>query len=262
MIGAGYVLEAKHQNLFLADNNKSAEIIFPIAFDGTKTKTWGGMTFMVHAPVGGKMNPEEFGIGGGWGGLRTTQQFVDHFDDKSGKTDSRAMFFTDGQNKEVADISSFADGYAITKYKNITSKGVKGSDPEGNFPDTDFPMFRLADVYLMYAEAVLRGGSGGDLTTALQYVNALRARAYNGAQGNVSLLNLDLIIKERGRELYWECHRRTDLIRFKMFTGTSYVWAWKGGTKAGAGVSDNMKLFPIPSSDIVANPNLIQNAGY
>jgi hypothetical protein len=262
VIVAGYALESKYQNLFLADNHKSAEIIFPIAFDGTKTKTWGGMTFMVHAPVGGKMNPAEFGINGGWGGLRTTQQFVDHFDDKTGKTDSRAMFFTDGQNKEVADISSFADGYAITKYNNVTSTGVKGSDSEGNFPDTDFPMFRLADVYLMYAEAVLRGGSGGDLTTALQYVNALRTRAYNGSQGNISTINLDLIIKERGRELYWECHRRTDLIRFKQFTGTSYVWAWKGGTKAGAGVSDNMKLFPIPSSDIVANPNLVQNTGY
>ncbi|MHA8067357.1 RagB/SusD family nutrient uptake outer membrane protein [Aquirufa sp. ROCK2-A2] len=262
VIGAGYVLESKYQNLFLADNHKSAEIIFPIAFDGTKTKTWGGMTFMVHAPVGGKMNPADFGINGGWGGLRTTQQFVDHFDDKTGKTDSRAMFFTDGQNKEVADISAFTDGFAITKYKNVTSTGVKGSDSEGNFPDTDFPMFRLADVYLMYAEAVLRGGAGGDLTTALQYVNALRSRAYNGSQGNVSVLNLDLIIKERARELFWECHRRTDLIRFKMFTGSSYVWAWKGGSKAGASVSDNLKLFPIPSSDMVANPNLVQNTGY
>jgi hypothetical protein len=262
VIGAGYVLESKYQNLFLADNHKSAEIIFPVAFDGTKTKTWGGMTFMVHAPVGGKMNPAEFGINGGWGGLRTTQQFVDHFSDVSGKTDSRAMFFTDGQNKEVADISTFTDGFAITKYKNVTSTGVKGSDSEGNFPDTDFPMFRLADVYLMYAEAVLRGGTGGDLTTALQYVNALRTRAYNGSQGNVNTLNLDLIIKERGRELYWECHRRTDLIRFKLFTGSSYVWAWKGGSKAGAGVPDYLKLFPIPSSDIVANPNLVQNTGY
>jgi len=263
VIGAGYVLESKYKNLFLADNHKSAEIIFPIAFDGTRTKTWGGMTFIVHAPVGGKMNPADFGINGGWGGLRTTQQFVDHFDDKTGNTDSRAMFFTDGQNKDVADISSFNDGYAITKYKNVTSTGVKGSDPEGNFPDTDFPMFRLADVYLMYAEAVLRGGTGGDLTTATSYVNALRNRAYNGSSaGNVSTLNLDLLIRERGRELYWECHRRTDLIRFKLFTGSTYLWAWKGGSKAGATVSDDLKLFPIPSSDIVANPNLVQNKGY
>jgi hypothetical protein len=188
---------------------------------------------------------------------------VDHFDDKTGNTDSRAMFFTDGQNKDVADISSFNDGYAITKYKNVTSTGVKGSDPEGNFPDTDFPMFRLADVYLMYAEAVLRGGTGGDLTTATSYVNALRNRAYNGSSaGNVSTLNLDLLIRERGRELYWECHRRTDLIRFKLFTGSTYLWAWKGGSKAGATVSDDLKLFPIPSSDIVANPNLVQNKGY
>ncbi len=264
IIGAGYTLDAEYRTLFLADNNKSNEIIFPIAFDGVKTKTWGGMTFLVHAPIGGKMDPSVFGVNGGWGGLRTTKQFVDLFADKTGATDKRAMFFTTDQNLEIEDLFKFGDGYAITKYKNVTSTGAKGSDSEGNFPDTDFPMFRLADVYLMYAEAVVRGGAGGTQAQALTYVNQLRSRAYKGAasNGNVTSIDLNFILAERGRELQWEAHRRTDLIRFKKLTTADYLWAWKGGVKEGRAVSDNLNVFPIPSSDIIANPNLKQNTGY
>lgn len=85
--------------------------------------------------------------------------------------------------------------------------------PTGHFPDTDFPMFRLADVYLMYAEAVLRGGQGGSVTQATDYINILRSRAYGNSNGNISTaqLTLDFILDERARELYWEGHRRTDL---------------------------------------------------
>lgn len=262
VLAAGYTLDANYNTLFLADNNNSKEIIFPVLFDGTRTKTWGGMTFLVHAPVGGNMNPATFGINGGWGGLRTTSAFVKLFPDATGKADSRAMFHTDGQTLEIAEIGTFTDGYAITKYRNVTSAGKAGSDPEGNHPDNDFPMFRLADVHLMYAEAVVRGGTGGDNALALQYFNALRQRAYKNTSGNVTSLNLDLILAERGRELYWECHRRTDLIRFGRFTEGSYLWPFKGGVPAGRAVSDNLKLFPIPASDIVANPNLKQNTGY
>lgn len=262
VIGAGYTLDSEYRKLFLTDNNASPEMIFPIAFDGTRTKTWGGMTFLVHAPVGGSMNPNEFGINGGWSGLRTTKSLVNLFTDITGKTDKRAMFYTAGQNLDIADISTFTDGYAITKYKNLSSTGAKGSDIEGNFPDTDFPMFRLADVYLMYAEAVLRGGTGGSTAQAMQYVNAIRQRAYGNATGNVTALTLDFILQERARELYWEGHRRTDLIRFGKFTDASYVWPWKGNVKDGKGVADYLNLFPIPATDIVANPNLKQNTGY
>ncbi|GAA4466234.1 RagB/SusD family nutrient uptake outer membrane protein [Nibrella saemangeumensis] len=257
-----YALEPTYQRLFLADNNNSKEIIFAITFDGQRTKTWGGMTFLVHAPVGGSMDPKQFGINGGWAGVRATRSFVEKFSDVTGKTDTRAMFYTNGQTLEISDIFTFSNGYAITKYKNLTTAGVAGSDPEGNFPDTDFPMLRLADVYLMYAEAVLRGGTGGDLTTALNYVNLLRQRAYGGASGNVSSINLQFIIDERARELYWEAHRRTDLIRFGLFTTQAYVWPWKGGVQQGRAVEDFRTLFPIPASDLVANPNLKQNPGY
>ncbi|WP_439882561.1 RagB/SusD family nutrient uptake outer membrane protein [Pontibacter sp. MBLB2868] len=265
VIDAGYSLTPDYDNLFLADNDKSNEIIFAIRFDGLRTTTWGGMTYLVHAPVGGSMNKDDFGINGGWGGLRTTKAFVNKFSDISGNTDDRANFYTAGQELEINDLFTFTDGYAIAKWKNVTSTGQKGSDPSGNHPDTDFPMFRLADIYLMYAEAVLRGGTGGDMATALQYVNNVRNRAFLApASGTItqSQLNLDFILAERARELYWEAHRRTDLIRFKRFTTDNYIWPWKGGVKEGKAVEPFRTLFPLPSTDLTANPNLVQNPGY
>ena len=116
----------------------------------------------------------------------------------------------------------------------------------------------------MYAEAILRGGTGGDLNTALGYINDLRYRAYgdNSGQISASQLTLDFILEERARELYWEGHRRTDLIRFKRFSETNYTWPWKGGVIGGRSTNSNYNLFPIPSSDLGANPNLKQNPGY
>ena len=265
VINAGYTLEPHFANMFKADNNKSNEMIFPIESDGIHTQGYGGMTYLVHAQVGGSMNPANFGINGGWSGFRTTKEYVSLFSDPSGNTDKRAMFYTNGQTLSMSDEYTFTDGYAITKFKNVTSTGTAGSDATGNFVDTDFPVFRLADVYLMYAEAVLRGGSGGSLVTALQYVNAVRTRAYDGSlAGNITAgqLNLQFILDERGRELYGEAQRRTDLIRFGQFTGGAYVWQWKGGTLNGTSVSDNLNLMPIPAAQIVTNPTLKQNPGY
>ncbi len=260
VIDAGYTLETKYDNLFKTDNNNSKEIIFPVAFDGTRTKTWGGMTYLVHAPVGGSMSAAAFGIDGGWGGLRTTKALVSLFADPSGKTDTRAMFYTDGQKLEIEDLTQFSNGYAITKYKNVSSTGTRGSDL--THPDTDYPMFRLADAYLIYAEAATRGA--GDRALALQYVNALRARAYGNANGNITAAQLtsDFILDERARELFWEGTRRTDLVRYNKYTSSSYVWPWKGGTKEGKAVSDYLKIYPIPATDLTANPNLKQNPNY
>lgn len=256
-----YTLEENYQDLFIADNDQSKEVIFAIPFDGLSTETWGGTTYLVHAALGGSMKPEDYGVNSAWFGLRTTGAFVDLFSDISGDTDERAIFYTDGQTKEINAVSNFSDGYAMPKYTNMTRDGVAGSDL--THPDTDFPMFRLADAYLMYAEAVLRGGTGGDAGTALNYVNLLRKRAYNDSTGNITAadLTLDFILDERGRELYWEGHRRTDLIRFNQFS-TNGIWPWKGGVKEGKTTDAYRNLFPIPSSDILANPKLRQNDGY
>ena len=259
VIAAGYTLESNYSNLFLADNNlRKNEIIFPLVCDGEHTQTWGGMTFLIHSTVGGDMPASESGIDGGWGGNRTTKSFVNLFTDITGKTDSRALFWTQGQTLEIGDIFNFRDGYALRKFRNISSTGVVGSNL--SHPDTDFPLFRYADALLIYAEAVLRGGTGGDKTTALGYVNAIRERAYGNDNGNITAtqLTLDFILDERGRELFWECHRRTDLRRFGKLAGGTYIWPWKGGVATGQSVDAKYNLFPIPDSDINANPNLKQ----
>ena len=452
LINAGYSLEPEYQHVFLADNHNSNEIIFPVTFDGINTRTWGGMTFIIRAGIGGSIDPLESGVVSGWGGTRITQQVVDNFGDIGGvltefetkknlpqvyvvgefqgdtilteyainsiesnrinegfqyfeagtefriapfpsvssglgdngadgtldtggnpivapetgvyyikvdmndrtyvlqkvelkatgssvgadvsftwdpetriasapmtlspgelsfkaegadlvlgdsdgdgyltfaegpimidysepvevfldigkqaftykisstSFDRRGIFNSEGQSLEIDDISTFNAGYAVTKFKNVNSDGSPGSDTD--FPDTDFPMFRLADFYLMAAEAILR--SNGDINTAVNYVNECRQRAFQGSGGNVtaSELDLDYIIEERARELYWECHRRTDLVRFNLLTTSDYLWDWKGGVQEGRGVESFRNVYPIPSTDINANPNLEQNDGY
>lgn len=254
----GYQLHEDYDELFLADNHTADGIIFPIAFDGDNTRTFGGTSFVIHAAIGGSMSAADFGVDGGWAGHRVTPQFVDMFD---ADNDGRAMFYTDGQSLEIDNLTDFTNGYAITKWKNITSDGQPGPVPE--FPDTDFPMFRLADAYLMYAEAHVRGG-GGDASKAVTLVNDLRERAYGDNSGDITAsdLDADFVMEERARELYWEGHRRTDLIRHGEFTGSEYVWAYKGGDQDGSSTSDTYKVFPIPASEVNSNTNLSQNEGY
>jgi hypothetical protein len=265
--GAGYSIpeDMPYQNLFLADNDTNGaqnEIIFPITFDGLNTQSYGGMTFIIHAAVGGSMVPADFGVSSGWAGLRTTPQLVDKFPGGADSADSRALFYTDGQKKEINSIPTFTDGYAVAKYKNVDVNGNQGSDTSGEFPDTDFPMFRLGDTYLMYAEAVLRGG-GGTKAQAVMYINELRERAYGNSGNNITEANLtmDFILNERARELYWEAHRRTDLIRFNQFTENG-IWAFKGGVPQGSTTQAYRNIFPIPASDLGVNTNLTQNQGY
>jgi len=267
IIEAGYSIPADipYQNLFLADNDSNGaqnEVIFPITFDGLNTQSYGGMTFIIHASIGGTMKPEDFGVSSGWAGFRTTPQMVDKFPGGAESADSRAIFYADGQNKEINNISLFTDGYAVAKYKNIDVNGNQGSDSSGEFPDTDFPMFRLGDAYLMYAEAVLQGG-GGTKGQAVIYINQLRERAYGNSSNNITDANLtmDFILNERARELYWEAHRRTDLIRFNQFTENG-IWAFKGGVPQGSTTPAFRNIFPIPASDLGVNTNLTQNQGY
>ena len=262
VIDAGYSLIPDYTHLMLADNNLNTdEFILTINYDGIHTQGYGGTTFLTHAPVGGEMVPANFGIGGGWAGARTTKNLPNLFPDYTGAADSRAEFFTKGQDIEINNITVFNDGLGVTKYRNLTRDGNNGSSLD--FSDIDMPIFRLPEMYLTYAEATLRGGAG-DKGLALDYINKLRVRAYGDHSGDISAdgLTLDFILDEKGREFYWEGYRRTDLIRFGKFTSGSYVWPWKGGVKSGTGVQDFRTLYPLPTLDVSANPNLVQNPGY
>ena len=213
VIAAGYTLLPKYQNLFLADNNlNNTEQLLSIAYDGQNTQNYGGTTFIINAAIGGKMTPATYGVpGGGWGGNRVTSNIPQSF--PSSHRYHRLtvlLFFTNGQNETIDQIANFNDGLAVTKFQNVTSTGVTPTNASV-YASTDFPLFRLGEIYLIYAEAVLRGGTGGTNAQAILYFNMLRERAYGNVSGNVTTLALQDILNERGRELYWECFRRTDL---------------------------------------------------
>ncbi|MFL9481681.1 RagB/SusD family nutrient uptake outer membrane protein [Chitinophagaceae bacterium LWZ2-11] len=266
VINSGYTLHPIYKNLFLGDNDQNnPEVIMSVNYDGVYSQNFGGTTFIINSSISGAMNPPSFGVpNGGWGGNRSTANLPNAFGDYSGATDKRAMF--SGTKITIDDIGTFTDGLASVKFSNLTSTGATPASANGVFCSTDFPLFRLAEMYLTYAEAVLRGGTGGNNATALQYFNKVRQRGYGhpdvAGAGDMTSIALSDVLNERQREFYWEATRRTDLIRFGMFTGSTYLWPWKGGVKTGTGISANYNLFPIPSSDLIANPHLIQNPGY
>lgn len=269
VIGGGYSLYSNYPGLFMADNDKAAnEFIYAINCDGVKTTGYGNTTFFVHCAAGD--DASEYGVSGGWYGYRATSALVTKFADRTGATDRRALFTTSrygtsDDQLRIDDVGDFNDGPHVKKYVNLRSDGLSTNDASGTFSDVDFPVFRLAEMYLIYAEAVLRGGSGGNRTTALGYINLLRQRAYgttSNGQVNDTEFTLDFILDERARELYWEGHRRTDLIRYGLLTSGTYLWPWKGGVASGTAKSDIYNLFAIPASNLVANPNLTQNPGY
>ena len=255
-----YSLATDFVSIFSADNNTSSEIIFPLIADAQVSQSYGNTTYIVNGSLNSDTTPlAQFGATEGWGGHRSSKAWYGLFGDLGTSTDTRAsLFWTDGHNYEMADYKEWTDGYPAIKFRNTN---FSGASLPSSFSPTDFPLFRLADAYLMYAECAVRGASGADMGTAVQYVNAVRTRSNASAITQTDLTE-QFIIDERARELNLEGHRRTDLIRFGMFTGGSYLWPWKGGVLNGTSIPDTYKLYPIPSSALQANPNLTQNPGF
>lgn len=219
------------------------------------------MTFLINSSTGGTakaVTGVAMGVNGGWQGNRATKGLLDLFG--ANKATDKRCLMTAAATADIASVTNFDQGVYVHKFRNVTSTGANGSD--GDQCDTDFPLFRLAELYLNYAEAAVRGKA--NTATGLQYLNLVRARAYGATTGNYSALpSLDEMLAERGRELFWEGHRRTDLIRFGKFISADYVWPWKAGVKAGAASQAYRTLYPIPADDIQANPEqLKQNTGY
>lgn len=263
-----YPLHSVYADMFCADNHlctknttyNGDEIIFVTPQDGIELRSYGSTNYLVFAStfaVNGEpdrtMDAAAMGISSGWSGLSLTGTFTSKF----AEGDARAMFFKGGFDQYVdviRDAAGASNGWKSMKYSNINHDGSAAK--ANGFVDTDFPVFRSADAYLMYAECAARGAA--DKTKGQNYLNAVSNRA--GA-GNLAL-NLDNIIDERGRELYLEGFRRQDLVRFGLFTSADYLWEFKGGVQAGKSVDETRNLYPIPAADLNANGNLKQNPGY
>lgn len=266
VISGGYTLNPDYRQLFMADNDRTSknEFIFVAACDGLNTKSFANTTFLIHAPAGS--DNWDYGANNGWFGYRATKAFAEKWPDLSGATDKRAMFKTSAfdatlAQAEIPDVSDFSNGLHVNKFRNIRADGARVSDPASEFSDIDFPIIRLPEMYLIYAEAVLRGGTGGTTATALEYINSIRTRA-GAANISTGEMTLQFILDERARELYWEGHRRTDLVRYNLLTTGTYLWPWKGGVASGTAVDARFNIYPIPAANITSNSNLHQNDGY
>ena len=274
------------------------EIILPIRQDGIKTRNYGGSTYLVcGARTGGMpymgttngwscviarnslvykffpnkdvpMIPEDVEVPAqadlpndaaidAW----DAQYGVRTVDIVEAAGDDRAMFYSGaGGGKRTMDpsaINSFQSGLSIVKWQNIRSDGAATSHTE--YPDTDIPLFRLAEAYLTRAEANFRLN---DTNAALQDILTLRSHRGCTTQPQASDIDEMYILDEWAREFYLEGRRRSDLVRFDCFTTDKYLWDWKGGVKEGKSVRDIYNVFPIPETDIKNNPNMTQNEGY
>lgn len=288
VIAMGYKLCPNYEELFMQDNtenlNARNEFIFAIAYDRDKTQSYGGTTALINASLGEDANngiAAALGYPAGtkisrdqWNGYHVPNEYVANFDlvgvdweAKSGfgynreKSDRRAFFYNIG-GVEAYDKANVNSGWRCWKFNSRASDGtLYSTDNYTIFSSADFPMFRLAEMYLIYAEAQARldGGTTTD-SKAMGYIKELRDRA---GVTTPSSINLDFILKERACELMWEGHRRTDLIRYGYFTAMSYPWPYKGGIPDGkVALPSYRTVYPLLQSDLSENPNLVQNTGY
>ncbi len=268
-------------------NTAENEILWGLAFEPYYTQSYGAANFIICASIttanmdnnGFSMSSANYGMVNEWTCMHGRKEFFDKFTDGD-KRSSLWLKEDDGFTRENTDYSTFNNGYATVKFTNLIAGadggwsqengGIYGPvDSEGkptmaantqNWPDTDYPLIRLADVYLMYTECFIMGNVG-DQAKALRYASYVSERAGQRAwvEGD---LTADNILDERARELYWELTRRSDLVRHDKYTGGRYLWSWKGNVAEGNSINERYKLMPIPVQIISAQPEFKQNPGY
>lgn len=257
-------LAPDYKYLFCGSNDKYArggELLWVIPQDENTTQTYGGTTYLGLGAVNANYSAEEnnqFGLNvTGWGGPRMRPELVNAF----APDDVRALFHAGSFKNNLENLSEWTVdgcGYMCVKFRYTNEDNYYNDENVGSlylnttgFNNADFPLFRLADTFLMLAECQLNGVSCDGQT----YFDKVRERA-----GLTPItLTADNLLKERLCELYWEGHRRSDLIRFGKFTGGSYLWSWKGGVLEGQATSAHRNLYAIPSNYV---PTVGQNPGY
>ena len=287
-----------YAQLFMADNDQNAdamdEIIFPIRQDGLRTRQYSGSLILIAGSRSAAM--PNYGMKESWTCLfarkAMTQKFfpslsnvplvpdgaetsddqtkaaeldlqygtsVQQLIDAAG--DDRALLYSGCANGvrtiSTEAVTDFKNGLSLVKWTNMKSDNTGGQDL--SWPDTDIPLLRYAEVFLIRAEANWR--LGADATTVMNDINVLRQRA-NTRLFNAGDITEDNIRDEWCREFFMEGRRRSDLVRFGCFTGNKYVWDWKGGTANGTTIDSHFDVYPIPADDIMNNTNLKQNPGY
>lgn len=288
-----YGLCSNYFDLFRGDNGENPdanqEFLFSVYYDAENSRSWGGTIFLVQSQfrAADDLKDEDgnslymLGVANGWAGIRMPYEYArDYFGvvvpeneyNSDGTytgayeyTDLRAAnFWIKGHNEEMTDIGQFSQGWSYYKYNNIPHDLT----PE-EFRETaatygtlsakasiDFPLIRLAEIYLNYAEASLHLNQTGD---AVPYLNELRTRA---GLPEIANYDHDYLVKERAVELSWEAFRRSDLIRWDLFNSSTFLWHWKGGSYNGQGFPEYKLVFDFPSSELVSNPNLSHKPGY
>lgn len=290
-----------YQQLFMGDNDCNPEamkeIIFPIRQDGLKARAYAGTTYLVSASTIAGMPYAS--TGDPWKCMFAREDLVKKFipdgkipmatvddvlknptkeeviakDSEKGigtadviakAQDDRALLYMGVGGCEEGKVRTINPGEAITgplngasfvKWSNLHADGSTQHDQ--NYSDTDFPMFRLAEIYLTRAEAKYRLNGSQD---GLEDIKKVQNRA--NRTDLATTVNDQTLIDEWCREFYMEGRRRSDLVRFGLFTGSKYLWSYKGGAENGAGIPAYYDVYPIPDNEIKNNPNMHQNPKY
>jgi hypothetical protein len=240
---AGFTYEENYFNNF-SGNGGSEHIL-------TFSRWWDGMW------IWPQLHPSQ----GGWNGASTLGSFYDIFspeDQRIGYVPDDGLgrgFLIGPQYGKDGEQLKNSSGNPLSFTREVKLSGntdyygirVLKYDPDNG---GDFVLMRYADVRLMKAEAILRGGTPPNGETAQSIVDELR----DARDADRIDVNLDMMLAERGRELYWEGLRRIDQVRFETFTKTT--WEHKEI------MDDNKVVFPIPQQAMDSNPNFTQNEGY
>ena len=270
----GYALAPTHAELFRGDNGENAdakkEFLFAASYNAENTQSYGGTTYLTLSTLSGDDGAVNItGINGGWAGNRVPYGYIQKFftdvknpDYTEGTytyTDKRASYFyIKGRSESMQDnLNVFLNGWSCIKFNNVPhdmdAVDFAATAATKNFSDIDWPLIRLGEIHLIYAEACMH--AGGD---ASAQIKALADRAGVAAPATI---DEEFLMAERARELMWEGHRRTDLIRYEKWI-SGYNWTYKGGNFGGQDLPAHFNIFPVPVTELSANLDLEQNPGY
>lgn len=275
----GYALCPDYAALFRGDNGENmqarGEMLWAVDYSDSKTQSYGGTSYILSATLASTDITEASRPNGqrnGWAGLRVPYEFVSTYFNVSGQdyqtgayevADKRGeVFYIKGRTESMdGALYNFMNGWSCLKFNNIpfgqTNESFLPQSALKTFSDVDFPMIRLGEIYLIYAEACMNTGAEA---LALPKLRELSSRA--GVEPPQQITR-DFLVAERARELMWEAHRRTDLIRYGLYHTDTYLWPYKGGDSfKGQAFPEYKCLFSIPPTELATNDKLVQNPGY